>query len=317
MRIIQIILLLFCSFQLTAQQKKLVVAKDGSGQYTTVQAAFDAIPSGNTTPVTIFVKKGIYKERLVLDTRKDFIRLIGEDKMHTVLTYDNHAGKKLPNGDTVNTWNSASFFIYANDFYAQNITFENNAGFTAGQAVAVFANGDRLSFNDCRFVGFQDVLFCSGAGSRQYYLNCYIEGSTDFIFGPATAVFQNCHLHSRKNSHVTAASTPRELPFGFVFFDCKLTADSAFKKVSLGRPWQPYASVTYIRCEMGDHILPEGWNNWKNPANELTARYAEYKSTGPGANPAARPKWIRQLSEADLSTYTLKNIFGDWKPPIR
>jgi pectinesterase len=317
MRIIQIILLLFCSFQLTAQQKKLVVAKDGSGQYTTVQAAFDAIPSGNTTPVTIYVKKGIYKERLVLDTRKDFIRLIGEDKMHTVLTYDNHAGKKLPNGDTVNTWNSASFFIYANDFYAQNITFENNAGFTAGQAVAVFANGDRLSFNDCRFVGFQDVLFCSGAGSRQYYLNCYIEGSTDFIFGPATAVFQNCHLHSRKNSHVTAASTPRELPFGFVFFDCKLTADSAFKKVSLGRPWQPYASVTYIRCEMGDHILPEGWNNWKNPANELTARYAEYKSTGPGANPAARPKWIRQLSEADLSTYTLKNIFGDWKPPIR
>lgn len=317
MRIIQIILLLFCSFQLTAQQKKLVVAKDGSGQYTTVQAAFDAIPSGNTTPVTIFVKKGIYKERLVLDTRKDFIRLIGEDKMHTVLTYDNHAGKKLPNGDTVNTWNSASFFIYANDFYAQNITFENNAGFTAGQAVAVFANGDRLSFNDCRFVGFQDVLFCSGAGSRQYYLNCYIEGSTDFIFGPATAVFQNCHLHSRKNSHVTAASTPRELPFGFVFFDCKLTADSAFKKVSLGRPWQPYASVTYIRCEMGDHILPEGWNNWKNPANELTARYTEYKSTGPGANPAARPKWIRQLSEADLSTYTLKNIFGDWKPPIR
>lgn len=317
MRITQIILLLFSCLQLAAQQKQLVVAKDGSGQYTTVQAAFDAIPSGNTTPVTILVKKGIYKERLVLDTRKDFIRLIGEDKMHTVLTYDNHAGKKLPNGDTVNTWNSASFFIYANDFYAQNITFENNAGFTAGQAVAVFANGDRLSFNDCRFIGFQDVLFCSGAGSRQYYLNCYIEGSTDFIFGPSTAVFQDCHIHSRKNSHVTAASTPRELPFGFVFFDCLLTADSAFKKVSLGRPWQPYASVTYIRCEMGDHILPEGWNNWKNPANELTARYAEYKSTGPGANPAARPKWIRQLSEEELSKYTLKNIFGDWKPPTR
>lgn len=293
-------------------QQRIVVAKDGSGQYKTVQAAFDAVPSGNTKPVTIFVKKGIYKERLVLDTRKDFIRLIGEDKMNTILTYDNHAGKKLPNGDTINTWSSASFFLYANDFYAENISFENNAGFTAGQAVAVFANGDRLSFNNCRFLGFQDVLFCSGAGSRQYYNNCYIEGSTDFIFGPATAVFQNCHIHSKKNSHVTAASTPREVPYGFVFFDCTLTADTAFKKVSLGRPWQPHASVTYIRCVIGDHIIAEGWNNWRNPANEATVRYAEYKNTGPGAQPSARPAWIKQLSDEEIKKYTLKNILGDW-----
>lgn len=297
-----------------SQERKVIVAKDGTGNYTTVQAAFDAIPSGNTKPVTIFIKKGIYKERLILDTRKDLIKLVGEDKLNTILTYDNHAGKKLANGDTINTWTSASFFIYANDFYAENLTFENNAGFTAGQAVAVFANGDRLFFNNCRFVGFQDVLFCSGAGTKQYYKDCYIEGSTDFIFGPATAVFQNCHIHSRKNSHVTAASTPREVPFGFVFFDCKLTADPEFKKVSLGRPWQPHASVTYIRCEIGDHILPEGWNNWKNPANEATVRYAEYKNTGPGAQPTSRPSWIKQLSDEEAKKFTLSNIFLDWKP---
>nr|WP_294990055.1 pectinesterase family protein [uncultured Sediminibacterium sp.] len=305
------LLLTLCSI---AQPKRITVAKDGTGQFNTVQAAFDAIPSGNTMPVIIFVKKGVYKERLVLDTRKDFVSLIGEDKFNTILTFDNHAGKKLPNGDTINTWSSASFFLYANDFYAENISFENNAGFTAGQAVAVFANGDRLSFNGCRFLGFQDVLFCSGAGSRQYYKDCYIEGSTDFIFGPATAVFQNCLIHSKKNSHVTAASTPREVPYGFVFFDCKLTADTAFKKVSLGRPWQPHASVTYIRCEIGDHIIPEGWNNWRNPANEATVRYSEYKNTGPGAQPASRPSWIKQLNEEEVKKYTLKNIFGDWLP---
>jgi len=295
-------------------QKTITVAKDGTGDYATVQQAFDAISSGNSKPVTVFVKKGIYKERITLDTRKDFVTLIGEDKSNTILTYDNHTGVVLPNGDTINTWTSASFFIYANDFKARNITFENNAGFTAGQAVAVFANGDRLSFFNCRFIGFQDVLFCSGASSRQYYKDCYIEGTTDFIFGPATAVFQNCHVHSKKNSHVTAASTPREMKYGFVFFDCKLTADPEFKKVSLGRPWTPYASVMYIRCEMGDHIIPEGWNNWRNPANEATARYSEYKSYGPGGKAEGRANWITQLSDADVNGYTIKNILRDWNP---
>lgn len=296
-----------------AQPKKLVVAQDGSGQYSTVQSAFDAIPVGNTQAITIFVKRGTYKERLVLDTRKDFVTLVGEDKMNTILTFDNHAGLRLPNGDTINTWTSASFFIYANDFAAENISFENNAGFTAGQAVAVFANGDRLKFKNCRFTGFQDVLFCSGPGSRQYYEDCYIEGTTDFIFGPATAVFQRCHIHSKKNSHVTAASTPREVKYGFVFFDCKLTADEKTNKVSLGRPWTPYASVTYIRCEMAGHIIPEGWNNWRNPSNEATARYAEFGSKGPGAAMDKRVAWIKQLSKQEADQITLKKVFGDWK----
>lgn len=298
----------------TKAESKITVAKDGSGKYRTVQEAFDAVPSGNKKPITIFVKKGVYKERLVLDSRKDFVTLVGEDKAETILTFDNHAGMRLINGDTVNTWTSASFFIYANDFRAENITFENNAGFTAGQAVAVFAYGDRLVFDNCIFKGFQDVLFCSGPGSRQYYKDCYIEGTTDFIFGPSTAVFQSCHIHSKKKSHVTAASTPREMKYGFVFFDCKLTGDESLTGVSLGRPWTPFASVTYIRCDIGPHISAEGWNNWKNPANEQTARYSEYKSTGPGGNTKGRVSWIHQLTDKEVAKFTLQNIFSGWDP---
>ena len=162
--------------------------------------------------------------------------------------------------------------------------------------------------------GFQDVLFLSGSGVKHYFKDCYIEGTTDFIFGAATAVFEDCHIHSKKNSHVTAASTNGIIPFGFVFFNCRLTSDSTVNKVSLGRPWSPTASVTYLNCWMGKHIIPEGWNNWRNPANEATARYAEYKSTGPGANPAARVKWAKQLTEEEAKRFTLKNILGEWKP---
>lgn len=314
MKVVSFLLCLTSFSAIHAQSKKIIVAKDGTGNYTSVQAAFNAIPSNNKKPLTIFIKKGIYKERLVLDSLKHFVTLIGEDKNETVLTYDNHQGTILPNGDTVNTWTSASFFIYASHFKAENVTFENNAGFTAGQAVAVFGSGDQLSFFNCRFVGFQDVLFCSRAGSRQYYKDCYIEGTTDFIFGSATAVFQSCHIHSKKRSHVTAASTPKEIKFGFVFFDCKLTGDPDLVGVSLGRPWRPYSCVAYIRCDIGAHIQPEGWNNWRNPDNEKTARYSEYKSFGVGANIEGRVKWSKQLSDEEAKDYTLKNIFGDWNP---
>lgn len=309
----QILLSLFIVAQATAQ-KKLVVAKDGSGDFSTVQQAFDAIPSGNIDTYVVFVKKGVYKEVVVLDARKNSVTLLGADKENTIITFDNHAGTKLPNGDTLNTWTCATFFVYGNDFHAENISFENNAGFTAGQAVALRVEGNRASFINCRMIGNQDVLFLSGSGVKQYYRNCYIEGTTDFIFGAATAVFKDCHMHSKKNSHVTAASTNSIIPFGFVFFDCKLTAAEGIDKVSLGRPWSPTASVTYIRCWMDKHIIPEGWNNWKNPANEATARYAEYKSMGPGASPASRVTWMKQLGDEDLKRYTLENIFGNWNP---
>jgi pectinesterase len=298
-------------------QKKLIVAQDGSGDYKTVQAALNAVPEGNTKPISIYVKNGIYKEVVIVDATKNFIKLVGQDKARTILTFNNHAGTLLPNGDTLNTWTCASVFVYGNDFGAENITFQNDAGFTAGQAIALRIEGNRASFKNCRMIGNQDVLFLSGSGVKHYFENCYIEGTTDFIFGAATAVFKNCHIHSKKNSHVTAASTNSIIPYGFVFMNCKLTADSTFKKVSLGRPWTPTASVTYLNCWMGDHIIPEGWNNWKNPANEATARYAEYNSSGPGANPAARAKWAKQLTAEEAKRYTLKNILGDWQPATK
>jgi pectinesterase len=310
-----VVTIAFFLFSITLYgQRKITVASDGSGQYRSVQAALDALPTPNTKPVIIYIKKGIYKELVTVDARKPFITLIGENKESTRITFDNHAGTVLPNGDTLNTWTCASVFIYANDFRAENIHFENNAGFNAGQAVALRAEGNRLTFINCKFTGFQDVLFLSGSGVKQFYKNCYIEGTTDFIFGAATAVFDNCDIHSKKNSHVTAASTNSIIPFGFVFFNCRLTADTSVNKVSLGRPWSPTASVTYISCFLDKHILPEGWNNWRNPANEKTARYAEYNSSGPGANPSARVPWSKQLTTEEAKRYTIKNIMGTWDP---
>jgi pectinesterase len=314
MRYFLLTFLLVAQTLFASAQKKIVVAQDGTGNFKTIQAALNSISEGNSKPVTIFVKKGRYKEVVIVDATKNFVNLVGEDKDKTIITYDNHAGTRLPNGDTLNTWTCASVFIYGNDFSASNISFENNAGFNAGQAVALRVEGNRARFRNCRMTGFQDVLFLSGSGVKHYFRDCYIEGTTDFIFGAASAVFKNCHIHSKKNSHVTAASTNSIIPYGFVFIDCKLTADSNINKVSLGRPWSPTASVTYLNCWMDKHILPEGWSNWKNPANESTARYAEYNSSGPGANAASRVKWARQLTAEEAGRFTMKNVLGDWDP---
>ena len=293
-------------------QKKVTVAIDGSGDFKTIQSALDAQPSNNASPTTIYIKKGIYKETVVVDATKNNISLVGEGRSNTIITYNNHAGTRLMNGDSLNTWTCASVFVYGNDFHAAHLTFENNAGFTAGQAVALRVEGNRASFDDCSITGFQDVLFLSGSGVKQYFRNCYIEGTTDFIFGAATAVFRDCHIHSKKNSHVTAASTNSIIPFGFVFIDCHLTADTSVNKVSLGRPWSPTACVTYIHCQLDKHIIPEGWNNWKNPNNEATARFSEYNNYGEGANPLTRVSWSKQLTEADMKRFTMENILGSW-----
>jgi pectinesterase len=298
-------------------QQKIIVDKYGKGKYKTLQAALDAIPSNNKNPTIIFIKKGVYKEKVIVDATKNNITLIGEDKSNTVFTYNDHAGTTLKNGDTLNTWTCASFVVYGNNFHAANLTFENNAGFTAGQAVALRIEGNRVSFKHCNMIGFQDVLFLSGNGVKHFFDHCYIEGTTDFIFGAATAVFTNCIIHSKKNSHVTAASTNSIIPFGFVFIDCKLTADSNINKVSLGRPWSPTASVTYIHCELGKHIMPEGWNNWKNPNNEATVRYAEYKNYGDGADISKRVTWSKQLSDEEVKKYNIENILGTWKPHMQ
>lgn len=295
-------------------QNRIVVAADGSGRFKTVQEAFNAIPLHNKKTVTIFIRNGIYREKLHLDSLKDFVHLVGEDRFKTILTYDDHTGKVLPSGETVNTRTSWSFLMKGGHFRAENLCFQNDAGFSAGQAVAVESDGDRAAYVNCRFIGFQDVLFTNNDNSRQYFRNCYIEGTTDFIFGSSTVWMEQCHIHSKKNSHVTAASTPKEHPYGYVFYDCVLTGDSTLHGVSLGRPWRPYASVVYLHCYIGQHIMPQGWSNWNQTDNYATARYAEYQNYGPGADTAHRVAWSRQLKPDEEKIYTRNKVLGNWDP---
>ncbi|HEX2684903.1 MAG TPA: pectinesterase family protein [Ferruginibacter sp.] len=312
------VLYIFCSvlFQITVAQLPVslrkTVDKYGSGDYKTVQEALNAVPYNNKRPVNIFIGEGVYKEKLLLDSTKDLVTLVGADKFNTILTYDDHTGKPGANGDTINTRTSWSFKILGNNFTAINITFQNDAGFSAGQAVAVEADGDQLSFHNCRFIGNQDVLFTNRDKSRQLYQGCYIEGTTDFIFGSATVWFDKCHIHSKKNSHITAASTPAEKKWGYVFNDCILTGDTSLHSVSLGRPWRPYAAVVYMHCFIGQHIKPEGWSNWNNTDNYKTTRYAEYKNYGPSADASKRVNWARQLTDEEARGLTLNTFFGDW-----
>jgi pectinesterase len=310
-----LLIFIVCLTTLSAfAQKRIVVAQDGSGNYTTVWAAINSIPVNNKKPVMVFIKKGIYKEKLYLDSSKSNVTFIGEDKFKTILTYDDHTGKKDPKGETINTRTSYSFLVQGNSFRAENLTFQNDAGFTAGQAVGLEVQGDKAIFINCRIVGNQDILFTSSENSRQYYEGCYIEGTTDFIFGAATVWFEKCHIHSKKDSHVTAASTPQSNAFGYVFNDCILTGDTSLHKVSLGRPWRPYASVTYLHCYVGPHIFSQGWAAWNNNDNHKTARYAEYRNYGPGAVTEQRVGWSRQLSADEAATYTIRKVFHNWQP---
>jgi len=297
-----------------AQVKKLVVAQDGTGNYKTVQEAFNTIPPNNKKSILIYVKKGVYREKIYLDSTRNFVTLEGEDKFTTILIWNDHTGKVSPSGDSINTRTSWSCKIRADNFTARNITFENDAGFTAGQAVAMESDGDKAIFKNCRFVGNQDILFTNNEKSRQYYEHCYIEGTTDFIFGSSTVWFQQCHIHSKKNSHVTAASTPKEHPFGYVFNDCVLTGDTSIHSASLGRPWRPYGSVIYMHCYIGPQIRAEGWSNWNTTDYFKTARYSEYNNYGPSADPLRRVSWSKQLTEQEAKQVTLKNVFPGWDP---
>ncbi len=294
--------------------KVITVAQDGSGEFSTVQAAINSIPGKNKKPVTIVIKKGIYREKLFLDSLQQYVTIAGEDKFNTILTWNDHTGKVAPNGDTINTRTSWSFKIAADNFTARDITFQNDAGFIAGQAVAVESDGDKAIFKNCRFIGNQDVLFTNSDRSRQYFEDCYIEGTTDFIFGSSTVWFERCHIYSKKNSHVTAAATPKEKEFGYVFNCCELDGDTSLHNVSLGRPWRPYAAVTYLHCYIGQHIRPEGWSVWNNNENHLTARYAEFSNFGSSSGTESRVKWAKQLTDEEVKKYTLWNVLGGWNP---
>jgi len=290
-----------------------VVAQDGSGDFFTIQEAINAVPDfRKEARTTILIRKGVYKEKLVIPASKINVSLIGQEG--SVISYDDYASKKNVFGENKSTSGSASCYIYAPDFFAENITFENTSG-PVGQAVAAFIDADRVMFRNCRFLGFQDTLYTYGKDSRQYYEDCYIEGTVDFIFGWSTAVFNRCTIHSKGNGYVTAPSTDKAKPYGYVFYDCKLTAAEGVSKVCLARPWRPYAKAVYIRCEMGKHIIPQGWDNWGKKDAEKNSFFAEYQSKGEGANVGARVSYSRQLK--DLKGYDMEKVLaGDdnWNP---
>jgi len=307
-------LLLLFFVSLSAQVKyDFVVAKDGSGNFKTVQEAIDAVPDLRANRTRILIKPGVYKEKLTLSSTKTNVSFVGEDAVTTILTFDDFAQRKNRFGENIGTSGSSSFFIYGDGFTSENITFENSAG-PVGQAVAVRIDGDKVSFFNCRFLGFQDTLYPHGDRSRQYYKDCYIEGTVDYIFGFSTALFDHCTLFCKTAGYATAASTPKESAYGFVFRHCKITGSAPEGAFVLGRPWRPYAKVVYLECQMDKVIAPAGWNNWDNAENEKTAYYAEYNSQGAGANVSQRVAWSHQLTDKEAKLYTVPTIFGDWNP---
>jgi pectin methylesterase-like acyl-CoA thioesterase len=298
------------------EARAVVVAGDGSGDFRTVQEAVDAVPAGNAERFVIRIRPGTYKGRVVVPPDKPFVSFLGEDAERTILTNGVNARMLRPDGTEVGTADSASTVVHGKDFSAEGLTFENSSG-PGAQALAISIYGDRAVFRRCRFLGWQDTVLADGG--RQYFRDCDIAGHVDFIFGRSTAFFEGCRLHCRAGGFITAASTPPEQPFGFVFSRCRITGDPDPQgyKVYLGRPWRPHASVTFLETEMGDVIEPAGWHNWGKPENEATARFAEYRSRGPGASPGSRVSWARQLTDEQAAAITAAAVLrgaDGWDP---
>ncbi len=304
-------LCLWLPLSLAQYATEMTVAQDGSGDFTSIQAAIDATKAFPDQRITIYIKDGVYWEKVKVHAWNTLLTLRGESREGTIIRYDDHS-KSIGRGRN-STFHTYTLLVQANDFLAENLTVENTAG-PVGPAVALAVEADRCAFVNCAFKGHQDTLYVAGEGARQYFTNCYIEGTTDFIFGAATAVFENCRIHSKADSYITAASTPQGIDFGFVFLNCELTADEGVNKLYLGRPWRDHAKTVFINCELGEHIVPEGWHNWNSPEKEQTVFYAEYHSRGQGAAPEKRVAWSDQLSEKEAGEYTVDKIMEGWAP---
>lgn len=317
MKNILVLAFLFVFFNQTfAKEIKydFIVDAAGKGDFKTVQEAINAVPDFRKTGTTIFIKNGIYKEKLVIAGSKKMIRFIGESVDKTILTYDDYASKKNAFGEENGTSGSSSLYIYGDDFYAENITFQNSSG-PVGQAVAVLVAGDKAHFKNCRFLGFQDTLYTYGYGSRQFYDSCYIEGTTDFIFGASTAYFKQCEIFVKPGgSFITAASTPDSVKYGYVFYDCRITGNAPVKSYYLGRPWRPYAKTVFIKSDLGDKIRSLGWDFWGKETNKETVFYAEYKNRGISFTPSERVSWSHQLNDEQIKDYAIDRVLRGWKP---
>ena len=313
----KLLLLIALSLSITAQAAKsydnpdtIFVARDGTGEFRTIDEAIEVCRAFMDYHKVIFVKNGIYKEKLIIPQWLQNIEICGESAEKTIITYDDHA-----NINKMGTFRTYTLKIEANAITLKNLTIENNSA-RLGQAVALHTEGDRLVFVNCRFIGHQDTIYTGMPATRLFFKDCYICGTTDFIFGPSTAWFENCTIESLINSYVTAASTPQEQAYGYVFNNCRLIAAEGVNEVYLGRPWRDYGYTLFMNCDLGAHIRPEGWHHWEQH-REQTARYLEYNNRGPGANSQSRVPWSRQLSKKEAEKITPEIVFRQesaWLP---
>ena len=292
--------------ELTSQgSKTLVVAEDGSGDFATIQEAIAAAPAANSDRTTIKIRPGNYTGQIIVPANKPNLTFAGESSESTFITYALTVHDPIP--PTVRErLNGYGMVVFADGFEARNLTFRQLAG-DHGQAISVLVEGNHATFEDCRLLGWQDTLRIEG--DANYFRDCAIEGRVDYIYGGGSALFENCTVHTKKEGYVTAASTPEEQEWGFVFLNCKLTGTGRHTTY-LGRPWRRDASVTYIHCEMDESIKPEGWHNWGNPDNEKSARYAEYQSTGAGGDSDDRVEWSHQLTDEEAARFTPQSLLG-------
>lgn len=307
--------------QVDQSKVRIVVDQQGKGNFKTIQEAVNSVRDHMQIKVTIVVKAGIYHEKLVIPSWKKNINIIGEDQDKTVITNDDYSGKPFPMKDFTgnlkySTYTSYTVLVQGNDCSLENLTVENTAG-RVGQAVALMVEGDRFKAKNLNLFGNQDTLYTARDG-RNFFENCTITGTTDFIFGEATAVFKDCTIKSLVNSYITAASTIKNQQYGYVFINCKLIAAEGVTEVYLGRPWRPYAKTVFINCDLGKHIIPLGWDAWPGDPlfadKDKTAFYAEYGNKGAGADVSKRVKWAKILKQSEVKKYTLKNIFPTWNP---
>lgn len=297
---------------------KVVVAQDGSGDFNSIQKAIDSLRDLGPGEALVYVKSGTYNEKIEIRSSKHHITIQGEDRENTIIVNDDYSGKiDECTQEKMTTFNSYTFLIVGDDIKIENITIKNSSC-NQGQAVALHVEGDRFIMKNSNILGCQDTLYTATNQSRQYYENCHIEGTTDFIFGQATAVFQNCTIKNLTDSYATAAATDKDNPYGYVFFNCDLIAKEGVTKAFFGRPWRPYAKTVFINSNIGKHIVPEGWHAWPGdkmfPEKEKTAYYAEFNNKGEGSETSKRVSWSHQLTKKETKKYTLANIFRGWIP---
>lgn len=316
------------------ERKELYVSAKDDQTFSTIGQALDAAKEYDGMEVVIHIAPGVYNERLVIN--QHHISLIGEDENSTKITYSDAAHDVMPEGDERGTFRTQSVMIDADYFYASHISFLNEAGqgYDVGQAIAAYVDGNQMIFEHCRFEGYQDTLFTAPLPKepkqpggfkgpkefaprrhgRHLYKDCFISGNIDFIFGSATAYFEDCEIfmcdrHNELSGYVLAPSTYEEEKYGYVFNHCRFTSDCPKESAYLGRPWRNFAKAVILNSEIGAHIKKEGWHDWNKKAAWETMFFAEYGNFGEGAG-SERAPFVKILTDNEAAEYTREKVLG-------